>query len=55
MLRIFPNEESAIGLMGALPVQQSETWLSGRKWLDMTEYRKERTTKDESAEVKQAA
>ena len=55
VIGIFPNEESAIRLIGALLAQQSETWLSGRKWPDMTEYRKERTTKDESAEVKQAA
>ena len=55
VIRIFPNEESAFRLMGALLAQQSETWLSGRKWLDMTEYWKELTPKDESAEVKQAA
>ena len=55
VIRIFPNEESAIRLMGALLAQQSETWLSGRKWLDMTQYSKEQTTKDESGEVKQAA
>ena len=55
VIRIFPNEESAFRLMGALLAQQSETWLSGRKWLDMTEYWKELTPKDESIVVKQAA
>lgn len=55
VIRIFPSGESAIRLMGALLAQQSETWLSGRKWLDMAEYWKELIPKDESAEVKQAA
>lgn len=55
VIRIFPSGESAIRLMGALLPQQSETWLSGRKWLDMAEYWKELIPKDESAEVKQAA
>lgn len=55
VIRIFPSGESAIRLMGALLAQQSETWLSGRKWLDMAEYGKELIPKDESAEVKQAA
>lgn len=55
VIRIFPSGESAIRLMGALHAQQSETWLSGRKWLDMAEYWKELIPKDESAEVKQTA
>ena len=55
VIGIFPSGESAIRLMGALLAQQSETWLSGRKWLDMAEYWKELIPKDESAEVKQAA
>lgn len=55
VIRIFPSGESAIRLMGALLAQQSETWLSGRKWLDMAEYWKELIPKDESAEVKPAA
>lgn len=55
VIRIFPSGESAIRLMGALLAQQSETWLSGRKWLDMAEYGIELIPKDESAEVKQAA
>ncbi|MGI6441709.1 MAG: IS256 family transposase [Peptoniphilaceae bacterium] len=55
VIRIFPSGESAIRLMGVLLAQQSETWLSGRKWLDMAEYWKELIPKDESAEVKQAA
>ena len=38
VIRIFPNEASAIRLLGALLCEQSEKWLSGRKWLDMNEY-----------------
>jgi len=38
VIRIFPNQESAIRLLGALLCEQSERWLSGRKWLDMADY-----------------
>lgn len=55
VVRIFPNEESVIRLMGALLVQQSEAWLSGRKWLNMAEYWQQQVGENESAESKQAA
>jgi len=38
VLRIFPNEESAHRLVGALLVEQHEEWVSGRRYFDMTEY-----------------
>ncbi len=37
VLRIFPNDESALRLIGALLAEQNETWLE-RKYLDMPEY-----------------
>jgi putative transposase len=51
VIRIFPNEDSVIRLMGALLCEQNETWLSGRKWLDMVEYwqNKEAINDDEKA------
>ncbi|MBO8173273.1 MAG: IS256 family transposase [Bacillaceae bacterium] len=38
VIRIFPNRESAMRLIGALLMEQDEKWSSGRKYLDMTEY-----------------
>ena len=37
VIRIFPNDESALRLIGALLAEQNETWLE-RKYLDMQEY-----------------
>lgn len=36
VVRIFPNEEAALRLISALAAEQSEEWLSGRKYLDMS-------------------
>ncbi len=38
VIRIFPNEESAIRMMGALLMEYNEQWMSGKKYFDMTEY-----------------
>jgi len=38
VIRIFPNRESAIRLIGALLMEQDEKWVSGKKYLDMDEY-----------------
>jgi transposase-like protein len=38
VIRIFPNRESAIRLIGALLMEQDEKWTSGKKYLDMDEY-----------------
>lgn len=37
VIRIFPNDESALRLIGALLAEQNEVWLE-RKYLDMQEY-----------------
>lgn len=37
VIRIFPNDESALRLIGALLAEQNEAWLE-RKCLDMQEY-----------------
>ena len=36
VVRIFPNEKAALRLITALAAEQSEEWLSGRKYLDMS-------------------
>ena len=36
IIRIFPNRDSALRLIGALCMEQSEEWLTGKRYLDMT-------------------
>ena len=36
IIRIFPNRNSALRLIGALCMERSEEWLTGRQYLDMT-------------------
>lgn len=38
VIRIFPNADSAIRLIGALLVEQDERWASGKKYFEMTDY-----------------
>ncbi|MDK2961340.1 MAG: putative transposase, partial [Eubacteriaceae bacterium] len=38
VIRIYPNEQSVIRLLGALLIEQDEKWSSGRKYFDMEEY-----------------
>ena len=43
VIRIFPNPESAERLLGALFMEHSEKWLSGKRYLCMEEYHAWRT------------
>lgn len=45
VIRIFPNRESVVRLIGALLMELDEKWASGRKYLDMDEYLKWREAK----------
>jgi len=38
VIRIFPNEESCLRLVSALAIEQSEEWLTGRRYLNMKEF-----------------
>jgi len=38
VIRIFPNEASALRLMGALLIEQDEKWFTGRKYFEMDVY-----------------
>jgi len=38
VIRIFPNRESVIRLVGALLMEFDDKWASGRKYMDMSEY-----------------
>ncbi len=37
VVRIFPNRDACLRLVSALAVEQSEEWLTGRRYLDMSE------------------
>jgi len=50
VVRIFPNRESCLRLVTALAVEQSEEWLTGRRYLDMEELREHRHSADCKAE-----
>ena len=38
VIRIYPNRQSVIRLIGALLMEMDEKWQSGHKYLDMKEY-----------------
>lgn len=38
VIRIFPNRESAIRLLGALLMEHDEQWSTGKRYVDMTAY-----------------
>jgi putative transposase len=48
VVRIFPNREACLRLVTALAAEQSEEWLTGRRYLDMREL-EERRRKEELA------
>jgi putative transposase len=51
VVRIFPNPEGCVRLVSALAVEQSEEWLTGRRYLDMSELEEQRHVKRESEEA----
>jgi putative transposase len=51
VVRIFPNREACLRLVTALAIEQSEEWLTGRRYLDMEELRELRYRERESEEV----
>jgi transposase-like protein len=44
--RIFPNREACLRLVSALAVEQSEEWVTGRRYLDMEELREHRLSEE---------
>ena len=51
MVRIFPNERSCLRLVTALAVDQSEEWITGRRYLDMEELEEHRRARQQAEEV----
>jgi putative transposase len=50
VVRIFPNREACLRLVTALAVEQSEEWVTGRRYLDMQELEEHRRSADREAE-----
>jgi putative transposase len=50
-MRISPNREACLRLVSALAVEQSEEWLTGRRYLDMSELEEQHHAERESEEV----
>ena len=38
VIRISPNQDSAVRFIGALLAEQHETWSTGRRYLNMTDF-----------------
>jgi putative transposase len=54
VIRIFPNRESVIRLLGALLMEQDEAWTTGKRYFDMTAYWQWRRAPAESADQEAA-
>ncbi len=50
VVRIFPNRQACLRLVTALAVEQSEEWVTGRRYLDMEELDEQRREEGEEAE-----
>src|SRR5215217_2212894 len=51
VVRIFPNREACLRLVAALCVEQSEEWVTGRRYLDMRELEERPHEQREAKEV----
>lgn len=51
VIRIFPNRNSAIRLVGALLMEMDEKWQTGHKYLDMAEYLAWKREQDEKVKA----
>lgn len=52
VIRIFPNEASAMRLIGALLAEKHETWSTGKKYFDMEEYFEWKAAQPKMADTK---
>ena len=55
VIRIFPNRESALRLLGALLLEQDEAWTTGHRYFDMSTYWQWRASQDTHAQEQEAA
>jgi len=52
MLQSSPNEHSALRLIGALLAEKHESWSTGKRYFDMTEFHEWREAKQKESEQK---
>jgi len=50
VVRIFPNREACLRLVTALAIEQSEEWVTGRRYLNMEDLREHQRSEDREAE-----
>jgi putative transposase len=50
VVRIFPNRQACLRLVTALCVEQSEEWVTGRRYLDIEELRDSRRREGHQSE-----
>jgi hypothetical protein len=50
VVRIFPNRGACLRLVTALAIEQSEEWLSGRRYLDLRELEEQRRQEEQKTE-----
>jgi putative transposase len=50
VVRIFPNPQACLRLVSALAVEQSEEWVTGRRYLDMSELEERRGQEERRGE-----
>jgi len=55
VIRIFPNRESAIRLLGALLLEHDEAWITGHRYFDMSTYWQWRATHEQEAALPHTA
>ena len=51
VVRIFPNRQACLRLVTALAVEQSEEWVTGRRYLEMGELNEHRREKAQAEGV----
>jgi putative transposase len=54
VVRIFPNRESCLRLVTAVAMEQSEEWITGRRYLDMEELSEQSRTEELIVEPEEA-
>ena len=52
VIRIFPNDASAMMLAGAYLQELSEEWISGRRYMDMTEFQEAKAEEEQEQKEK---
>jgi putative transposase len=55
VIRIFPNREAVVRLVGALLMEQDEAWTTGHRYFEMTAYWQSRSTNQEEGPLAHSA